>query len=56
MVSDDVDVIEFNPNRDDAESAIQAWLDNNSTVTSLDHVQKVYEKRGRTGIAMLHTE
>lgn len=54
-MSDDVDVVEFNPNRDDAEAAIQAWLDANSAVTSLDHVSKVYEKRGRTGLAMIHT-
>ena len=56
MVSDDVDVIEFNPNKTDADSAIQTWLDNNSAATSLDHVSKVYEKRGRTGLAMIHTD
>jgi len=53
---DDVDVIEFNPNRDDAESAIQTWLDNNSGITSLDSVQKTYEHRGRVGLAMIHTD
>lgn len=52
---DDVDVIEFHPNRDDAESAIQTWLDNNSAITSLDATQKVYEKKGRIGLAMIHT-
>lgn len=54
-MSDDVDVIEFHPNKSDAETEIQAWLDANSAITSLDHVTKVYEKRGRTGIAMIHT-
>jgi len=54
-MSDDVEVVEFNPNKADAEAAIQTWLDNNSGITSLDHVTKIYEKRGRTGLAMIHT-
>ncbi|WP_158413768.1 hypothetical protein [Natrinema thermotolerans] len=53
---DDVDVIEFHPNKADAEEAIQAWLDANSGITSLDATPKVYEKRGRTGLAMIHTD
>lgn len=53
---DDVDVIEFHPNKADAEETIQAWLDANSAITSLDQVQKVYEKSGRTGLAMIHTD
>lgn len=56
MVSNDVDVIEFHPNKSDAESAIQTWLNNNSTATSLDHVSKVYEKSGRVGLAMIHID
>jgi len=56
MVSDDVDVVEYHPNKGDAESAIQTWLNNNSSATSLDHVSKVYEKQGRVGLAMIHTD
>lgn len=55
MVSDDVDVVEYHPNKSDAESAIQTWLSNNSGATSLDHVSKAYEKQGRVGLAMIHT-
>lgn len=55
-MSDDVDVVEYHPNKSDAETAIQDWLDANSGVTSLDHVTKVYEKRGRVGVAMIHTD
>jgi len=56
MVSDDVDVVEFNPNKSDAESVIQQWLNDNSAATSLDHVTKAYEKSGRVGLAMIHTD
>lgn len=56
MVSDDVDVVEYHPNKSDAESAIQGWLNDNSGATSLDHVVKVYEKTGRVGLAMIHTD
>jgi len=55
-MSDDVDVIEFHANKGDAESAIQTWLNNNSGITSLDTVQKVYEHRDRVGLAMIHTD
>jgi hypothetical protein len=54
--SDDVDVVEFNPNKSDAESTIQQWLNDNSGATSLDHVTKAYEKSGRVGLAMIHTD
>jgi len=56
MVSDDVDVVEFHPNKNDAESAIQTSLNTHSPATSLDHVSKVYEKSGRVGLAMIHTD
>jgi hypothetical protein len=55
-MSDDVDVIEAKANKDAVESAIQTWLDNNSAITSLDHVKTVYEHRDRVGIAMIHTD
>lgn len=55
-MADDVDVIEFNPNKAAAEDRIQTWLNNNSAITSLDQVTKIYEKRGRTGVAMIHTD
>jgi len=54
-MSDDVDVVEFRPNKSDAESAIRAWLNDNSGATSLNHVVPVYEKQGRAGVAMIHT-
>lgn len=55
-MSDDVDVIEAKANRDAVESTIQAWLTNNSTITSLDSVERVYEHRDRVGLAMIHTD
>lgn len=56
MVSDDVDVVEAKANEVAVENAIQTWLNDNSAATSLDHVQLVYEKRDRVGVAMIHTD
>lgn len=56
MVSDDVDVVEAKANKAAVEAAVQQWLTDNSTATSLDEVEIVYEKRDRVGIAIIHTD
>jgi len=55
-MSDDVDVVEAKANKAAVESAIQTWLNDNSAITSLDHIKTVYERRDRVGIAMIHTD
>ena len=52
---DSVEVIESKRNRDAVQSRIQTWLDNNSTVSSVDQVKTVYEMNDRVGIAILYT-
>jgi hypothetical protein len=54
-MSDDVDVVEAHANKIDVEAAVQQWLDNNSSAT-LDHVESIYSKRDRVGLAMIHTD
>lgn len=54
-MSDSVDVVESKRNRGDVESTIQGWLDDNSGITSLDDVKKVYEMNDRVGIVLLYT-
>jgi len=50
---DSVDVVEFNPNKSDAETTIQDWMDNN-TYTTWHEVEVMYEKTGRVGLAIIY--
>lgn len=54
-MTDSVDTVEANANAGAIESAIQTWLDNNSTVTSVDDTEPVKIGRDRVVIAIMYT-
>jgi len=54
-MSDSATVVESKANRDAVESAVQTFLDDNAGVTSIDDVEKVYEKVDRVGILITYT-
>jgi len=55
MVSDSATVVEAKANKGAVESAVQTFLGNNQNVTSIDDVEKVYEKVDRVGILITYT-
>jgi hypothetical protein len=54
-MTDSATVVESKKNRDAVESAVQSWLTDNSGVTSVDGVAKVYEMRDRVGVLITYT-
>lgn len=54
-MSDSAVVVESKRNKNAVESAVQDWLTNNSGITSLDHVTKVYEMPDRVGVLITYT-
>jgi len=55
MVSDSATVVEAKRNKAAIETAVGTFLTNNSGVTSIDDVEKVYEMNDRVGILITYT-
>jgi len=52
---DSVDVVEAERNKGDIESVIQAWLDDNGGVTSVDDVELILRGRNKVLVAIVYT-
>lgn len=54
-MTDSVDTLRSDRNPGAVETAIQGWLDSNSTVTSVDHTDVIVEGPGKALIVIYYT-